>query len=130
MRGRKGQLSIQDLLEYYERQQSSEHFEEELCFFRRKKKTASGLPVQREDEGPQNDRLGPGFVMEIATIRPNEPDLRSVHCSLIPLTKSKFRFVKSKPSTNSRDSYATRDDKHSLPANSELSSKIQPSQTN
>lgn len=62
MKGRKGQPSLQDLRDYYKRQQYLEHFEEELCLSRRKKKqlTASGL--QREDERPQN-----------------EPDLRSVH---------------------------------------------------
>ena len=62
MKGRKGQPSLQDLRDYYKRQQYLEHFEEELCLSRRKKTqlTASGL--QREDERPQN-----------------EPDLRSVH---------------------------------------------------
>ena len=39
--------------------------------------TAPGF--QREDERPQNDRLGPTFVKEITTNHPNEPDLRSVH---------------------------------------------------
>ena len=41
---------------------------------------------QREDERPQNDRLGPTFVKEITTNHPNEPDVRSVHYRVIPLT--------------------------------------------
>ena len=52
-------------------------------FLRRKKGQHLNCPCKG------NDRLGPRFVMEIA----------SVHCSVTLLTKSKFRFVKSKPST-------------------------------
>ena len=62
-------------------------------FLRRKKRTASALPVQREWP------FRSSFCNGIASFHPSEPDQRSVHCSVILLTKSKFRFVKSKPST-------------------------------
>ena len=64
----------------------SEHFEEELCLSKRKKKQLTASGSQREDERPQNDRLGPTFVKEITTNHTNEPDLRSVHYRVIPLT--------------------------------------------
>ena len=62
-------------------------------FLRRKKRTASALPVQREWP------FRSSFCNGIASSHPSEPDQRSVHCSVILLTKSKFRFVKSKPPT-------------------------------
>ena len=65
-----------------------------MVFFKKKKK---GQHLNCPCKG--NDRLDPRFVMEIASVRPSEPDQRSVHCSVTLLTKSKFRFVKSKPST-------------------------------
>ena len=66
-----------------------------MCFFFKKKKKGQHLNCPCKG----NDRLGPRFVMEIAYVRPSEPDQRSIHCSVTLLTKSKFRFVKSKPST-------------------------------
>lgn len=85
MKGKKGQPSLQDLRDYYKRQHSRNILKKSCVFLKEKKQlTASGS--QREDERPQNDRLGPTFVKEITTNHPNEPDLRSVHYRVIPLT--------------------------------------------
>ena len=58
MKGRKGQSSLQDLRDYYKRQQSRNILKKSCVFLEEKKNklTASGL--QTEDERLQNDRLG------------------------------------------------------------------------
>ena len=60
MKGRKDQPSLQDLRNYYKRQQSRNILKKSCIFLKEKKKlTASGS--QKEDEQPQNDLLGPTF---------------------------------------------------------------------
>ena len=70
MKGRKGQPSLQDLRNYYKRQQSR-NILKKICVFLKEKKRLTASGSQREDEQPQNDRLGPTFVKEITTNHPN-----------------------------------------------------------